>query len=155
MVNYENTYWCEKGKYQEQYDSIEHLVPDRGESDDPAIELLRCMGNIYYDVYNNGGCNFDVLHKEIKHLNKFMLSQNVNIDWLGLDYKYDPNKVWEDEIETWWDEEEYEFQEHDDNEYFEFSQKTCDDLESVADAVILCVYDAMKKDGGRNDLFCD
>lgn len=135
MVNYENTYWCEKGKYQKQYDSIKHFVPDSGKSDNPAIELLRCMGNIYYDVYNNGGCNFDIRHEEIKHLNKFMLYQGIEIDWLGLDYKHDPNKVWEDE---------YEYEEYDDNNYFDFTQKTCNDLEIMVDMVILYIFNTVR-----------
>lgn len=151
MINYENTYWCEKGRYQEQYDSIKHLVPDSGKSDNQAVELLRCMGNIYHDVYNNGGCNFDVRNEEIKHLNRFMLSQGVKIDWLGLDYEYDPSNVWEEEVKSWWDEDECEYEEYDDNNYFDFNQNTCDDLEIIADTVILHVFNTMRETKNEGD----
>jgi hypothetical protein len=32
-------------------------VPDVGEADTVAGEFLRVFSNVYYDVYNNGGCN--------------------------------------------------------------------------------------------------
>ncbi len=144
MVNYDNTYWNDSGKYQSYYDKIKYFVPAIGESDNPDIELLRCMSNIYYDVYNNGGINFDVWHEQIKYLNQFMVSQGVHIDWLGLDYKFDQYKVWEEVIDSWYDEEngwwEEEAEEYDDNNYFDFTQKTCDELEIIADMVILHVY---------------
>lgn len=59
------TYWNKKGKHQDLYKQVEGLVPDVGEADDPNIELLRCASNVYYDAYNNGGCNFDVREDEI------------------------------------------------------------------------------------------
>jgi hypothetical protein len=56
---YAKTYWSGKGEYQKLYDSLhKKLVPDNGEADTEAGELLRLASNIYHDVYNNGGCNF-------------------------------------------------------------------------------------------------
>lgn len=53
-----NTYWEQKGKYQELYERLhKELVPDSGVSDTTAGEIIRTGGNVYYDLYNNGGCN--------------------------------------------------------------------------------------------------
>lgn len=51
------SYWEERGKYQAQADILNKMIPDEGESTDTRIELYRCVCNIYYDLYNNGGCN--------------------------------------------------------------------------------------------------
>lgn len=53
-------YWNKKGKYQELYDRLRHdLVPDMGYADTEAGEMIRCLSNVYYDVFNNGGGNLD------------------------------------------------------------------------------------------------
>lgn len=54
---YAKIYWTNKGRHQRIYDRLQALVPDEGEADTPAGELMRLMSNVYYDVYNNGGCN--------------------------------------------------------------------------------------------------
>ena len=54
-----NTYWTENGKYEKQGKAIKHLVPDSGEADTQHIEMLRVVTNCYYDLYNNGGGNWD------------------------------------------------------------------------------------------------
>lgn len=48
------TYWNKKGSYQSLYDKYCKLVPQKGVSKVPHIELLRNIANIYYDFYNNG-----------------------------------------------------------------------------------------------------
>lgn len=53
------TYWENTGKYQTEYDALKPLLPLLREADKPHIELLRKLGNVYYDCYNNGGCNLD------------------------------------------------------------------------------------------------
>lgn len=57
----------------------DNLVPTHGSAPTPHGELLRCLTKIYYDVYNGGFCNADVLDAEIAHaqnnieqLKKFM-----------------------------------------------------------------------------------
>lgn len=52
-----NTYWNHNGKHQLLSDALQHLIPATGKSDVAHIELLRCLNNVYYDIYNNGGCN--------------------------------------------------------------------------------------------------
>lgn len=52
------SYWEHKGRHQKLYDRLyAKLVPDSGESGCDSGEMLRTMSNIYYDIYNNGGCN--------------------------------------------------------------------------------------------------
>lgn len=51
-------YWNGNGKLQAEYDAMRlALVPAQGPATTTAGELLRLAGNIYYDVYNNGGGN--------------------------------------------------------------------------------------------------
>jgi hypothetical protein len=52
------SYWNHKGRHQKLYDRLyAKLVPDNGEAGSDSGELLRTMSNVYYDIYNNGGCN--------------------------------------------------------------------------------------------------
>jgi hypothetical protein len=61
IIEMENTYWCEKGTYQELSDKLWELVPGRGTVVKPwknkALERFRKASGAYYDVFNNGGCN--------------------------------------------------------------------------------------------------
>lgn len=59
--NYDNTYWCERGRLQSLYERVWERVPDEGAcpSSRPALERLRVAARAYYDLYNNGGCNYD------------------------------------------------------------------------------------------------
>lgn len=55
---YFNTYWNNKGKYQEDYRFYSNLlIPPFDKADTLHGELLRCISNIYYEVLNNGACN--------------------------------------------------------------------------------------------------
>jgi len=78
----ENSYWGHKGKYQDVYNSIKALIPDSGESEDPNIELLRCGSNIYYDCYNNGGCNLGARFDQIETILKY---RDRIVEKIGLD----------------------------------------------------------------------
>jgi len=75
----ENTYWNGKGKYQKQYEILEKLIPKEKRSKYENIELLRCISNVYYDYYNNGFCNYDILQEELGFLAKygFHISKNT------------------------------------------------------------------------------
>lgn len=58
---YSPTYWDHKGKYEKEYHEIyDNYIPDMGSCDLMAAELIRCLSKIYYDIYNNGGCNLDM-----------------------------------------------------------------------------------------------
>lgn len=57
-TKYSPTYWNGEGEAQEIYDALnEVLVPDHGAAATEPGEALRWIGNIYHEVYNNGGCN--------------------------------------------------------------------------------------------------
>lgn len=52
------SYWNHKGRHQKLYDRLyAKLVPDSDGAGSDAGELLRTVSNVYYDIYNNGGCN--------------------------------------------------------------------------------------------------
>ena len=51
------SYWGSEGKYQAQKDQIEQDVPAEGYAQNVAVELYRCAANVYYEIFNNGGCN--------------------------------------------------------------------------------------------------
>lgn len=54
----QDTYWNNQGKHQEAYQKLANeLLPDSGKADTLHGELLRALGKIYYDYYNNGMCN--------------------------------------------------------------------------------------------------
>lgn len=58
-------YWHEQGKHQKIYQRLaDALVPDEGEADTEAGEIIRAIGNVVYDVGNNGGCNFNSGRRE-------------------------------------------------------------------------------------------
>ena len=50
----ENTYWANKGKYQNDYDRLLSLMPAMGNSDKVAGELIRAVSKLGYELYNNG-----------------------------------------------------------------------------------------------------
>jgi len=68
-VNYENTYWSNKGKYEALSAELNKLVPSSGEvenaDDNPALETLRIASNCYYDLYNNGLWNHAELFEKV------------------------------------------------------------------------------------------
>lgn len=56
----ENTYWNNKGVYESLVKQLEKRIPVMGECDKrlPKLERLRKAINLYYALYNNGGCNY-------------------------------------------------------------------------------------------------
>lgn len=52
------SYWNRNGKYQTQAIQIGDDVPEQGHAKLTTVELFRCASNVYYEIYNNGGCNF-------------------------------------------------------------------------------------------------
>lgn len=70
-------YWHGQGRHQKIYERLRKaLVPDEGEANSEAGEIIRVIGNVVYDVGNNGGCNFDSGRKDdllsfIGFLNQF------------------------------------------------------------------------------------
>ncbi|NLZ33896.1 MAG: hypothetical protein GX889_03085 [Clostridiales bacterium] len=80
----ERTYWNEEGLYQEEVNKLEDLKPDRGYTNNEYMNLFLAVSHLYYDVYNNGGCNIkDFYMKDIeKYIKPFIdeiKSINLNV----------------------------------------------------------------------------
>lgn len=58
------TYWNSLGRYQEESDRIGELMPSRGKTDNKYMNLFLVASKLYYDVYNNGGCNIKDCYKD-------------------------------------------------------------------------------------------
>lgn len=68
----ENTYWCRNGKYEKENSEIEKLVHCYGMTNNSYVNLYHTACNIYYDMYNNGGCNIDNMFGRIdKYIRPF------------------------------------------------------------------------------------
>ncbi len=51
-------YWNSDGKYQKFVDENLKMIPDMYFTDNEYMNLFIEINNLYYDIYNNGGCNF-------------------------------------------------------------------------------------------------
>lgn len=52
------SYWNDNAKYSKQYKEFwDELVPDSGEAETIKGELVRIVGRITHEYYNNGNCN--------------------------------------------------------------------------------------------------
>lgn len=58
-------YWNKQGARQDLAEMVHELIPVEGECDEPYLEYIRRVSNWYYDVYNNGGCNWEIRLKEL------------------------------------------------------------------------------------------
>jgi len=65
------TYWNNHGKHQKQADELGKLVPDFGYTSNENLNLYITISNLYYDAYNNGGCN--VLDCYAKDFNRYVV----------------------------------------------------------------------------------
>lgn len=78
-------YWHGQGRHQKIYERLQKaLVPDEGQANTEAGEIIRVIGNVVYDVGNNGGCNFDSRRKDdllkfIDFLNQYDFGRVVEL----------------------------------------------------------------------------
>lgn len=129
-LNYKNTYWNDKGKYQKEMVELrDKLFPALGENETYHGEVLRCISNIYHDVYNNGGGNFSILLWQRNKIVKFLKENNLYVpDFLYGSYQCD--------CAFYRDENNY------DDDYcecitdVELTQQIIDELEEIANIVI-------------------
>ena len=58
-ADYSNTFW--NNKFSEQVDKLQAFIPSMGDAKHVSrvIEDGRRMVNLYYEIYNNGGCNWN------------------------------------------------------------------------------------------------
>jgi len=68
----ENTYWNGKGKYEILLKKLSPLLPREGFTENAYLNLLILTKNIYYDIYNNGGCNLDSKYYKEK-INEYVM----------------------------------------------------------------------------------
>lgn len=57
-------YMNEKGRYSEFYESLD--MPNFGMSDNEKLNVVIAINNIYYDIYNNGGCNLKDMEESVE-----------------------------------------------------------------------------------------
>ena len=50
----QSTYWSKQGAHQADYDRLVQLMPDMGNANTVAGELIRAVSKLGYDFYNNG-----------------------------------------------------------------------------------------------------
>ena len=118
------SYWNQDGKYQAKAVEIQNLIPLEGTCDDPKLEAMRVLINVYYDWHNNGlgndnrvqaFLNNPTLTRELPDLTQAikndiefyqdeMNEYQNEMDNFDEDYEYEdepeePNLVWSDEIE--------------------------------------------------------
>lgn len=69
-----NTFW--NGKNEEQVNKLNKLIPITGKiegENKKALENWRKLQNMYYEIYNNGGCNWSVklMSEDLRTLSRF------------------------------------------------------------------------------------
>ncbi len=114
------TYWNNNGKYQAKADQIQDLIPLEGTCDDPKLETMRVLINIYYDWHNNGLGNTNrvqefinnptivrelpeltkVIKNDIEFYENELEQYNFDLDYLEDDDEEEPILEWSDEIES-------------------------------------------------------
>jgi hypothetical protein len=117
------SYWNQDGKYQAKLDLIQDLIPSEGACDDPKLESMRVIINLYYDWHNNGLMNEhrvnaflknEMLMSECVELAKLIKNDiefyeneleqyNWDLDYLEEDDEDEPEEpmmIWSDEIES-------------------------------------------------------
>lgn len=67
----ENIYWNQQGKYESNLKKIEQLMPTMCYTDNKHMNLFIIVSAIYYDVYNNGGCNLEYSH--MNNIKKYLI----------------------------------------------------------------------------------
>ena len=59
----EDNYWSDRGRYQSLANRLADLIPPMGEVENaeqrPELERFRLAQNYYYDIFNNGVCNYE------------------------------------------------------------------------------------------------
>lgn len=142
-LDYKNTYWNSKGNYQIESEVLQDLVPAKGEAEGDT-EIFRCITNIYYDIYNNGGGNLGVRSDELKSVKSHLESQGISVpNWVAKQYK----NAWD--VECYCDVDDYdEVCDCYDSDSFHFTltQEIINELEAIRDSIIMYSYDSHVKE---------
>ena len=114
------SYWGEKGKYQELADKMDKAIPVRGEATDTRVEMVRVARNVYYDIFNNGGCNLMDGWARNNELNTLLV-------------KF-PSDILEEYMEIY--EEEQNHEDVDSTESDAMFDQVCDEMDKIMDRVL-------------------
>jgi len=127
------TYFNDNGKYQEEFDQLwKDLVPWAGEADTLEGEVVRSIGKISYEVYNNNCCNMlteDLSDPILKTFRKDYVGYMDNIEGYN-------GGIARERLETLLINKA--------NDYITFDA-FAQEFEPIMDAVILSVMYGMKK----------
>lgn len=81
MNSMRNTYWNEAGKHQAFVNALEDRCPGIGYTSNVYVNLFLAMSHLYYDAYNNGGCNIeDCYMRDFRHYVEPYLGDKVRLD---------------------------------------------------------------------------
>ena len=144
-LDYKNTYWNNKGKHQIESGVLEDLVPATGKAEGD-IEIFRCITNIYYDIYNNGGGNLGVRSDELKSVKSHLEAQGINVpSWVAKQY----TNAWD--VECYCDIDDYDYEDNcdcydSDSLHFTLTQEIINELEAITDSIIMYSYDSHVKE---------
>lgn len=83
------SYWNGEGLYQNELNKISENIPDIGMTNNKYMNLYITANNVYYDVYNNGGCNLDNYEEDIK---KYVAPFNKALE--RIDFEESFEDVW-------------------------------------------------------------
>jgi hypothetical protein len=124
-------YWSQVGKYQDLYEVFWHrYIPSEGEASTTRGEILRCIGRLYYDCFNNGLCNdkSDEVFYLLKNKHKF--GPFLHKDSRGMRFLQDLKNQYFDEEDI----------------RFDFSEESNKALDDLIDAILLYVQDEEKRE---------
>lgn len=81
--NSHKTYWNNNGKYQQFVTETNKIMPDYGDTSNLYMNLFIGISKLYYDCYNNGGCNIfdcymDKVEKIQEKVGKIVVKRLIN-----------------------------------------------------------------------------
>lgn len=136
----EKSYWTSTGKYQALSKQFRSLVPNEGPAE-PPLELFRCATNIYYDCYNNGGCNLYVMGDQLSTLLQFAHDDHRNRFHRIASILFSHRVELENDHEGWNGDDDDDYDDDGCSMYLE--DGWMEPLEELMDAVILATKKAM------------
>lgn len=87
----EKSYWNNNGKYQKFVNRINKIMPDWGYTENKYMNLFIDISKLYYDCYNNGGCNIkDFYMDRVANVKKYI---NLDIRRFIREEKYREDKT--------------------------------------------------------------
>jgi hypothetical protein len=66
-----NTYWGNNGKYQQEVEKLNNLMPDFEYTDNPYINLFITISHIYYRIYNDGDSFLNFENRVTRYVEPF------------------------------------------------------------------------------------